>query len=595
MTPPIETTTITYFSDYAAANKREVKQTLPELRAEILSSTAPKKADLPWLKLATFGDTRTEKNSLRHDANVLSVYGIEADYDAGTISFGEAVEKLTKAGILALAYTSPSHTPDKPRWRVLCFFSEPHEPAMRARFLGRLNGLFGGIFAPESWTLSQAYYYGSVGDNPHHQCEIIEGQPIDLHDDLDEISQGKPSTDSAVTGGTHSGPVNEAALLADIREGQSYHAVMTRLAGKWAFSGVPAMEARRRIVDAMEAVEAEKRDARWRARFDDINRVLLDIYGKQAAKKDEAHSELGAGGALRIVTAAQLLTRTFPPRELVLAPWLPAKGLAMIYGPRGIGKTLLTLGIAYAIASGGTFLGWRAPKARRVLVIDGEMPAQVLQERLAAVIERSEIEAPPDALRLLALDLQESDLDLSREDDQARLDSVVGDAEVLLVDNISTLARTGRENEAESWLPVQQWALWQRRAGRSVVFIHHAGKTGAQRGTSRREDVLDTVIALRRPDDYDPAQGARFQLHYEKSRGFHGNDAKPLEAALGPGGWTTRDLADADMARVVALSREGLSVRDIAETLGPGWSKSRVQRMLTNARAAGLTGEAGHA
>ena len=41
---------------------------------------------------------------------------------------------------------------------------------------------------------------------------------------------------------------------------------------------------------------------------------------------------------------------------------------------------------------------------------------------------------------------------------------------------------------------------------------------GRQRGTSRREDALDTVIALRRPDDYSPEHGARFEVHFEKLR-----------------------------------------------------------------------------
>ena len=267
----------------------------------------------------------------------------------------------------------------------------------------------------------------------------------------------------------------------------------------------------------------------------------------------------------------------------------------MIYGPRGIGKTHVTLGAAYALASGGTFLRWRAPKRRRVLVIDGEMPASVLQERLAAIVDRSDTEPLPDALRFLPVDLLERGLNISREDHQAELDKVIADAEVLLVDNISTLASAGRENEAESWLPVQEWALKQRRAGRSVVFIHHAGKGGNQRGTSRREDVLDTVIALRRPDDYDPAEGARFGVHFEKSRGFHGDDAKPFEAALGINGWTTRDLADADMARVVALAGDGLTTREIANELGAGWSKSRVQRMQAKARTLGLMDGAGNA
>lgn len=299
------------------------------------------------------------------------------------------------------------------------------------------------------------------------------------------------------------------------------------------------------------------------------------------APKDDAPAPL------RAVTAAELLAADIPPRELVLDPWLPAKGLAMGYGPRGIGKTHLTLGCAYAIASGGAFLRWRAPRPRRVLVLDGEMPAVTLQERLAAIVAASGAEPPaPDFLRFLALDLQERDLDLASEAHQKQLDAVLGEAEVLFVDNISTLARGGPENEAESWLPVQQWALRQRRAGRSVVFVHHAGKGGQQRGTSRREDVLDTVIALRRPADHQPDQGARFEVHYEKSRGFHGDDAKPFEAALGPGGWTTRDLADAELARVVALTAEGMSAREIAEELG--MSKSAVNRMQQRARALGM-------
>ena len=292
-------------------------------------------------------------------------------------------------------------------------------------------------------------------------------------------------------------------------------------------------------------------------------------------------------GSLQVLTAHELLAMQLPPRETVLWPWLPSQGLAMLYGPRGIGKTHVSLGAAYAIASGGRFLRWHARTPRRVLLIDGEMPAYVLQQRLAAIAAASPIEPPsPDYLRILAIDLQSRSLDLTNDKDQRDLALEMGDAEVTIIDNISSLARAGRENEAESWLPVQEWALEQRRAGRSVVFVHHAGKGGQQRGTSRREDVLDTVIALRKPADHKPDQGARFELHYEKSRGFYGNDAKPFEAALGMAGWTERDLQDADMARVVALSNEGLSVRDIEEETG--FSKSRVNRLQKNARRLGL-------
>jgi putative DNA primase/helicase len=161
----------------------------------------------------------------------------------------------------------------------------------------------------------------------------------------------------------------------------------------------------------------------------------------------------------------------------------------------------------------------------------------------------------------------------------------VGEAEVIFLDNLSTLVRSGKENEGEGWLPVQNWMLRHRRAGRALVLLHHAGKTGAQRGTSRREDVLDSVISLRRPQDYSPEQGARFELHYEKSRGFHGEEAQPFEAQYrvdkGAAVWTRTDIADADRCRVVAAMQEGMSIREAAEVLG--LHKSKVERLRRKA------------
>jgi putative DNA primase/helicase len=101
------------------------------------------------------------------------------------------------------------------------------------------------------------------------------------------------------------------------------------------------------------------------------------------------------------------------------------------------------------------------------------------------------------------------------------------------------------------------------------------------------------VLTLRTPGDYQPEEGARFEVHFEKSRGFYGEDAKPFDAALGARGWTTRDLPDADMARVVVLAGEGRTVRDFAEETG--FTKSRVSRLQKKARDTGLLGHAGHA
>ncbi len=254
-----------------------------------------------------------------------------------------------------------------------------------------------------------------------------------------------------------------------------------------------------------------------------------------------------AAGRLKPISVEDFLAVQIPPREFLLRPWLPSQGVVMVYSERGVGKTHFALGVAYAVASAGRFLQWEAPKARRVLYIDGEMPAVAMQERLAGIVAASEKETPKDFLRLITPDLQEAGLpDLSDPAGQAAVDRLLDGVELLVLDNISTLFRGGVENEAESWAPVQEWVLKLRQRRTSTMFVHHAGKGGQQRGTSRREDILDTTIRLKRPADYQATDGARFEIHFDKARGLCGEDARPVEARMetrdGKAFWTTKDM-----------------------------------------------------
>jgi hypothetical protein len=294
---------------------------------------------------------------------------------------------------------------------------------------------------------------------------------------------------------------------------------------------------------------------------------------------------------LRPLNLAEFLALELPPRRLMLAPWLSEKAIAMIYSPRGIGKTLFSLSVGYAVASGSRFLGWTAAEPRRVLFVDGEMSAGEMQHRLAAIVAGVEAEAAADNFRMLSADASANGLpDLAAREGQRVLDDAIDDAELIVLDNISTLVRAGKENEAESWAAVQDWALAHRRAGRSLLFVHHAGKGGAQRGTSKREDVLDTVIALRRPVDYMPTQGARFEVHFEKARGFHGADAQLFEARYevrdGAAMWTRTAITDAELRRVADAIGGGLSVREAGKALE--MPKSKVQRLKDRAEKQGL-------
>lgn len=293
-----------------------------------------------------------------------------------------------------------------------------------------------------------------------------------------------------------------------------------------------------------------------------------------------------------ILNIDEFLSKDIPPRKLLLKPFLPVQGLAMVHAYRGVGKTFFGLSVGYAVASGGEFLAWKAPEPAGVLILDGEMPANAMQERMVSLVRMNDKE-PSAPLRIMTPDLQPKNrpaFNLADEDDQLKLEANLDGIALIIVDNISTLCRGGKENEAEGWLPMQAWALRQRAKGRSVLFIHHSGKSGSQRGTSKREDVLDTVISLQHPSDYVEEQGARFNVIFEKSRGFFGDDSAPLEAQLitdddGSMKWSFRLLADAIYDQIVDLHNEGLSQKEIA--LEVGRNKSNISRTLKKARENG--------
>jgi hypothetical protein len=157
---------------------------LESLRKLILQPAASSKLKLPLLKLATFGDELSANSSLRYDANVKAIHGIEADYDGEKVSFDEALERLRKARLQSLLYTSPSHTAAKPRWRIILPSSKALLPSQRRHLVARINGIFDGQLASESFVLSQSYFYGSTG--AEHRAECVSGDFIDLRFDLDE-------------------------------------------------------------------------------------------------------------------------------------------------------------------------------------------------------------------------------------------------------------------------------------------------------------------------------------------------------------------------------------------------------------------------
>lgn len=175
---------ITYFERVTKAAGQHRDITWTDLCDWIAHATptAATKNDLPLIKLATFA------GNYRNDANLQAISGIEGDYDGEKVQPSAAAALLMAKGVQAFIYTSPSHQPGSPRFRVLCPLSRPHTPNERRALVGRLNGVLGGICASESFTPSQAFYVGSVAGGHPVQCWRVEGRTLDTVEGLPIIA-----------------------------------------------------------------------------------------------------------------------------------------------------------------------------------------------------------------------------------------------------------------------------------------------------------------------------------------------------------------------------------------------------------------------
>jgi hypothetical protein len=185
--------------------KKQLRLNWPDLivlAEDIRTPRRSSKTELPWIKLARFGDTPSEKGCLRYDNNIEAIYGIECDIDGKGAGIREAAGEL--ADIWTLLYTTPSSTPAKPHYRVLCPLSGAYIGApdalrnLRALLVARVNSRLGGIVAGESFVLSQSYYFGNVDGRPPIEIIVSESKtPIDWMHECGAVFKGGGSRETA--------------------------------------------------------------------------------------------------------------------------------------------------------------------------------------------------------------------------------------------------------------------------------------------------------------------------------------------------------------------------------------------------------------
>ncbi len=209
--------------------------------------------------------------------------------------------------------------------------------------------------------------------------------------------------------------------------------------------------------------------------------------------------------ALHIVSAFDLLQKTFPEGEDIITGILPIRARLILSAPAKLGKTRFTLGLALAIATGKNSMGFTTTKPRRVLYFQAEVSERNLQDRLKKML--AAFPANENLVRENLLFCNDPRLKLTHEDAvQAIREAVeLHRPEVVVFDPLYKF-NTGSEDKVQDMTrffdPLDALIY---DFGVSVFLNHHHGKSTGEglatpahrnRGSSTIADWADSLLTL---------------------------------------------------------------------------------------------------
>jgi hypothetical protein len=229
------------------------------------------------------------------------------------------------------------------------------------------------------------------------------------------------------------------------------------------------------------------------------------------------------------------------PNDNLLGPFNTTTR-ALIAGDSGLGKTHLGFGKGMAMATGQDFCHWKGRRNSRVLVIDGEMSEDLVQERLADAERRLGIY--PEGFFCLCKEHVPAMDPLNTESGQNYLRWLIAHfvaLDYIIFDNLGSLIIGSLQNE-DDWKPLVpfMFELTAEKIGQTW-FTHTGHDASRPYGLKMQGWHMDSVIMMTALEGH-PADIA-FRLEFQKARQrkpSNRQDYEPVNLILENDQWRTQ-------------------------------------------------------
>jgi hypothetical protein len=169
---------------------------------------------------------------------------------------------------------------------------------------------------------------------------------------------------------------------------------------------------------------------------------------------------------VELISWEELSQKTYPEPQFVLDPYIPAKGITLMWGDTSVGKSPVTWHMAAAIGSGKSFFGLPT-KPGRVLYIESDTPETSVQPRL------SRLQPCPENVYFLFLPTLSVPMPRGEDKDALRQGADLDPSVVF----VNTLRKVHDMDDKESRTPRLVYSFFQNQfPSAAIFFTHHIRK-----------------------------------------------------------------------------------------------------------------------